>query len=92
MIALITCPALLATNEAIRQGQSKDRKDEHRARRCNLVVSCIAPSGRAREIDHREVVLKNSKVCYNPSFPRCLFASLDFLFKCKRMVFLLLTI
>jgi len=62
LIALLTCPALLATSEAIRQGQTKDRREEHRARRSNLIVSCVDPSPRSREIDHRQVALKNNKV------------------------------
>jgi hypothetical protein len=62
LIALITCPALLATSEAIRQGQTKDRREEHRARRSNLIVSCVEASPRRREIDHQQVALKNNKV------------------------------
>lgn len=67
LLALLTVPALLATNEAIRQGQSKDRKEEHRARRSNLIISCSDPSPLSREIDHRQVALKNSRVCLLPS-------------------------
>lgn len=63
LLALLTTPALLATNEAIRQGQTKDRREEHRARRSNLVVSCAAPSPWSRKIDHRQVALRNNKVC-----------------------------
>lgn len=62
LVALLTCPALLATQEAITQGQKKDRREEHRARRCNLVVSCVDASPQSLEIDHRQVALKNSKV------------------------------
>jgi hypothetical protein len=62
LIALMTCPALLATSEAIRQGQTKDRREEHRARRSNLIVSCVDTSPHSREIDHRQVALKNNKV------------------------------
>lgn len=65
LIALVTAPALLATNEAIRQGQTKDRKEEHRARRCNLTVSCVEASRLSLEVDHRQVVLKNSKVSFD---------------------------
>ncbi|KAH8594081.1 hypothetical protein B0O99DRAFT_688109 [Bisporella sp. PMI_857] len=65
LIALVTCPALLGVNESIRQGQSKDRKEEHRARRCNLIVSCVSPSSRSREIDHRQVVLRDNKLYIN---------------------------
>ncbi|RDL32658.1 Uncharacterized protein BP5553_09114 [Venustampulla echinocandica] len=62
LIALVACPALLASNEAIRQGQSKDRREEHRARRCNLIVTCASPSKMSSEIDRQKVVLKNNKL------------------------------
>jgi len=65
LIALIAAPAILATNEAIRQGQTKDRREEHRARRSNLVVSCDAASPYALDLDHRQVALKNNKVNYS---------------------------
>ncbi len=65
LIALLTCPALLATNEAIRQGQTKDRREEHRARRSNLLVSCTDPSPLSIEVDHRQIALKNSRVRVN---------------------------
>jgi hypothetical protein len=63
LLALITAPALLATAEAIRQGQSKDRREEHRARRSNLIVSCVDSSPASREIDHRQVALRGNRVC-----------------------------
>lgn len=69
LLALLTAPALLATNEAIRQGQTKDRREEHRARRSNLIISCVAPSSRSFEIDHRQVALKNNKVPPSPIPP-----------------------
>jgi hypothetical protein len=62
LIALIATPALLATSEAIRQGQSKDRKEEHRARRSNLVISYVDSSPLSFDIDHRQVALRNNKV------------------------------
>ncbi|CZR63563.1 uncharacterized protein PAC_13460 [Phialocephala subalpina] len=69
LVALLTAPALLATQEAITQGQKKDRREEHRARRCNLIVSCVDPSPESLEIDHRQVALKNSKL-YVKTDPR----------------------
>jgi hypothetical protein len=78
LIALITAPALLATSEAIRQGQSKDRKEEHRARRSNLVVSCVDSSPLSLDIDHRQVALKNNKV--SPISARNMQRVLTFLF------------
>ncbi|TEY82585.1 hypothetical protein BOTCAL_0028g00060 [Botryotinia calthae] len=65
LIALVTAPALLATNEAIRQGQAKDRKEEHRARRCDLIASCVEASPLSLEVDHRQVVLRDSKLYIN---------------------------
>ncbi|KAI4591546.1 hypothetical protein KJ359_013212 [Pestalotiopsis sp. 9143b] len=61
LLAITTCPAMLGTQEAIRQSQSKNRREEHRGQRCNLIVGCVQPSTRSREINNRIVVLRNSK-------------------------------
>lgn len=61
LLALTVCPAMLGTQEAIRQSQSKSKREEHRGRRCNLVVSCVKPSIRSRDINNKLVVLKDSK-------------------------------
>ena len=71
LVAIITCPAMLATAEAIRQGQSKERREEHRARRCNLVVTCVKASTRSAELDNRLVLLRDGKVSCD--VPRKLF-------------------
>ncbi|KAI1374371.1 hypothetical protein F4677DRAFT_447366 [Hypoxylon crocopeplum] len=62
LLALTIAPALLGTQEAIRQSQSKNKREEHRARRCNLVVSCVKQSIRSRDINGRIVVLKDNKL------------------------------
>lgn len=62
LLALTVCPAMLGTQEAIRQSQAKSKREEHRGRRCNLVVSCVKPSIRSRDINNKLVVLKDSKV------------------------------
>ena len=62
LIAIVTAPALLGTQEAIRQSQAKEKREEHRSRRCNLTASCVKSSTRSREINDRPVVLKNGKV------------------------------
>lgn len=62
LIAAITAPGLLGSQEAIRQGQSKDRREEHRARRCNLIANCVKSSPKSREIDGRPIVLRNGKL------------------------------
>jgi hypothetical protein len=65
IVALNAAPALLGTQEAIRQGQAKEKREEHRARRCNLIATCVQSSKRSSEIDGRRVVLLNNKV--NPA-------------------------
>ncbi|OAL53978.1 hypothetical protein IQ07DRAFT_473293, partial [Pyrenochaeta sp. DS3sAY3a] len=62
LIATIAAPALLASQEAIRQSQSKEKREEHRARRCNLIATCVKSSVRSREIDGRPVVLRDGKL------------------------------
>jgi hypothetical protein len=62
LIAIIAAPGLLGSSEAIRQSQSQEKREEHRARRCNLVVTCVKSSGRSRELNGRVVVLRNGKL------------------------------
>ncbi|RYO93387.1 hypothetical protein DL766_000777 [Monosporascus sp. MC13-8B] len=69
LLALTICPAMLGTQEAIRQSQSKNKREEHRARRCNLVVSCVKPSIRSRDIDGKLVVLKDKKLYITSEAP-----------------------
>ncbi len=62
LIATIAAPGLLGSQEAIHQSQSKEKREEHRARRCNLIVTCVKSSQRSREINGRPVVLRDGKV------------------------------
>lgn len=62
LLALTICPAMLGTQEAIRQSQSKNKREEHRARRCNLAVSCVKASIRSRDINNKLIVLKDNKL------------------------------
>ncbi|CBX91655.1 hypothetical protein LEMA_P071630.1 [Plenodomus lingam JN3] len=62
LIATITAPGLLGSQEAIRQSQSKEKKEEHRARRCNLIATCVKSSRRSRDIDGRQIVLRNGRL------------------------------
>lgn len=59
LVALTSCPALMGTQEAIRQGQQKERREAHRARRCNLVATCVKQSRHSASIDHSKVVLRH---------------------------------
>ncbi|KAF2798013.1 hypothetical protein K505DRAFT_346865 [Melanomma pulvis-pyrius CBS 109.77] len=62
LVALTATPALLGTQEAIRQSQQKERREEHRARRCNLIAKCIRSSVRCAEIDGRPLVLRDGEI------------------------------
>jgi hypothetical protein len=62
LIAVIAAPGLLGSQEAIRQSQSQEKREEHRARRCNLVATCVKSSPRSRELNGRIVVLRNGKL------------------------------
>jgi hypothetical protein len=62
LVAIIAAPGLLGSQEAIRQSQSQEKREEHRARRCNLVVTCVKSSPRSRELNGRLVVLRNGKL------------------------------
>jgi hypothetical protein len=62
LIAIIAAPGLLGSQEAIRQSQSQEKREEHRARRCNLIATCVKSSVRSRELDGRMVVLRNGKL------------------------------
>jgi hypothetical protein len=62
LVAIIAAPGLLGSQEAIRQSQSQEKREEHRARRCNLIATCVKSSIRSREINGRPVVLKNGKL------------------------------
>lgn len=62
LIAIIAAPGLLGSQEAIRQSQSQEKREEHRARRCNLIATCTKSSRRSREINGRPIVLRNGKL------------------------------
>jgi hypothetical protein len=62
LVAIIAAPGLLGSQEAIRQSQSKEKREEHRARRCNLIATCVKSSISSREINGRPVVLRNGKL------------------------------
>jgi len=62
LVAIIAAPALLASQESIRQSQGKEKREEHRARRCNLIATCVKSSMRSRELNGRPIVLRDGKV------------------------------
>lgn len=62
LIATTSAPALMGTQESIRQGQAREKREEHRGRRCNLIATCTKPSLRSRELNGRSVVLRDGKL------------------------------
>ncbi|OCK77201.1 hypothetical protein K432DRAFT_428185 [Lepidopterella palustris CBS 459.81] len=62
LISILICPGLLGTQESIRQSQQKEKREEHRARRCNLIATCVKSSLRSREINGRPIVLRGGKL------------------------------
>jgi hypothetical protein len=69
LIAIIAAPGLMGSQEAIRQSQSQEKREEHRARRCNLIATCVKSSPRSREINDRPVVLKDGKLWIDTGTP-----------------------
>ncbi|KAH9892194.1 hypothetical protein F4778DRAFT_329644 [Xylariomycetidae sp. FL2044] len=62
LVAIMICPAMLGAQESIRGSQSQAKREEHRGRKCNLVVSCAQPSSLSSEIDNKRIVLWESKL------------------------------
>lgn len=60
--AIAACPAIIGTTEAVRQGQRKNAKEQHRGLKSNLVVSCFSTSRGSSEINGGAVVLRNNKL------------------------------
>lgn len=60
--AIAACPAIVGTTEAVRQGQRKNAREQHRGVKSNLIVSCHSASPVGREIDGCAIVLRNDKV------------------------------
>ena len=60
--AIAAGPAIFGTTEGIRLGQEKNKKEEHRGRRCNLIVSCVGQTPYHQELNGTQIVLKDNKV------------------------------
>ncbi|KAH7169722.1 uncharacterized protein B0J16DRAFT_359081 [Fusarium flagelliforme] len=62
LTAIAACPAIIGTTEAIRQGQRKNAKEQHRGVKSNLIVSCRSTSPACRDVDGCAIVLRNNKL------------------------------
>jgi len=61
LTSIAACPAIIGTTEAVRQGQTQNRRQSHRSRKSNLLVTCSDPSSKARDIHGGTVVLRDKK-------------------------------
>ncbi|KAJ5694384.1 hypothetical protein N7536_004796, partial [Penicillium majusculum] len=62
LTAIAACPAIVGTTEAVRQGQRKNSKEQHRGVKSNLIVSCASTSCAGSEVDGCSIVLRNNKL------------------------------
>jgi len=72
--AIAACPAIIGTTEAVRQGQSQHKKQRHKGRKSNLLVTCSDPSRKARDIHGGTVVLRDKKLYVTTVNPKGKFA------------------
>lgn len=59
---IVGVSALFGISEAIKQTQSKARRDEHRSRKCHLLVHCSKSSQYSPILEGRRIVLSGDKV------------------------------
>lgn len=64
LTSIAACPAIIGTTEAVKQGQSQNKKQQHKGRKSNLLVTCSDPSRKARDIHGGTLVLRDNKVCF----------------------------
>ncbi|TVY43786.1 hypothetical protein LSUB1_G003487, partial [Lachnellula subtilissima] len=71
---LVGMSAIFGTAEAIKETRSKARRNEHRSRKCNLILRCPKSSQYSPLLENRRVVLSGDKLyidtntCINTPF------------------------
>jgi hypothetical protein len=60
--AVVACPAIVGTTEAIRHGQKQNQREEHRGRKYNLTVTLLKPSCYTSQFNSAPIVLCNNKL------------------------------
>lgn len=60
--AIAVCPALLGTTEAIRHGETQNRREAHRGRKYNLTVTLLRNSTYNAQFNGAPIVLKSGKL------------------------------
>jgi hypothetical protein len=61
LTAVVACPAIVGTTEAIRHGQNENNRNEHRSRKYHLVVTLLHRSVYSSRFEKAPIVLKNNK-------------------------------
>jgi len=59
---LLGIATIFGTSEGIRQSQATARRDEHRTRKCNIIVRCAKSSQYSSTIEGKRLVLSGDKV------------------------------
>jgi hypothetical protein len=57
--SIADCLAILGTAEAVKQGQSQNKREQHGGRKSNFLVMCSDPSRNARGSHGGTVVLQH---------------------------------
>nr|POE65886.1 hypothetical protein CFP56_57576 [Quercus suber] len=60
--AVAACPAIIGTTEAVRHGQKKNNREEHRGRKYHLAVTLTRRSRYCEQFDGATIVLKDAKL------------------------------
>jgi len=59
---LLGVATIFGTSEGIRQSQAAARRDEHRARKCDIIVRCSKSSQYSSILEGKRLVLSGDKV------------------------------
>ncbi|KXS94646.1 hypothetical protein AC578_5554 [Pseudocercospora eumusae] len=62
LTAVVACPAIIGTTEAIRHGQRNNQREEHRGRKHNLVVTLLNHNDYSARFNGASIVLANKKL------------------------------
>jgi len=74
LTSIAACPAIIGTTEAVRQGQTQNKRQQHRGRKSNLLVSCSDPCRKARDIHGGTIILRDKKLYATTVNPKAKFA------------------
>jgi len=73
LTSIAACPAIIGTIEAVRQGQTQNKKQEYKGKKSNLRISCSDPSRKAKDIHGGTLVLRDNKLYATTVNPKAKF-------------------